>query len=61
VWQAVTQMLQKEGLTAANIALFNFKILHFRCVCRMHNEGNATCNVQLLLCVLWQQLQVPAM
>jgi hypothetical protein len=41
---------QKDRLDA-NMTLFKFK-LYFRCVCRMHNEENATCNIQLLLCVL---------
>ena len=26
---------------------FFFKVWHFRCACRMHNEGNATGNAQL--------------
>ena len=52
---------QKDRIVAANMELFLFNVLHFRFACTIHKEGNATCNAQLLLCLLWQELQVSDM
>ena len=35
--------------TVVYMALFKLKVSHFRCACRMHNEGNAIDSLQVLL------------